>query len=418
MLAILSTHPIQYQVPLWQALARDGSVPFEVWYLSAHGTDPSYDPQFGKSFAWDLDVLSGYPYRFLKTNPDSDVTSFGKLRLAERLQPRLSEKKVTTLWVQGWHVRAYWQAVWQAHNAGVSVWLRGESNDLATTPTWKQPVKQLMLRQLFTRVKNFLYIGEANRRLYERYGVGQEQMHPAPYCVDNARFAEQAEALRSQRTEIRRAWNIPDDAFCVLFAGKFIEKKRPFDLINAAKDQRLSNQNQPLHLLLVGSGELDEALRNATNGVFDAELGGTATTPGHDTSKPSATFAGFLNQKEISKAYVAADCLVLPSDHRETWGLVVNEAMASGLPCVVSDACGCAEDLITPVRPEARYPMGDTSALANALLDVMERPISSAAVQGQVGEFDPQLTVNTVRKLFYSSKESPVESANSVALTQ
>ncbi len=92
--------------------------------------------------------------------------------------------------------------------------------------------------------------------------------------------------------------------------------------------------------------------------------------------------------------------------------------MASGLPCVVSDACGCAEDLITPVRPEARYPMGDTSALANALLDVMERPISSAAVQGQVGEFDPQLTVNTVRKLFYSSKESPVESANSVALTQ
>ncbi len=87
MLAILSTHPIQYQVPLWQALARDGSVPFEVWYLTAHGTDPSYDQQFGKSFAWDLDLLAGYPHRFLKVNPDGDVSSFNKLKLVEDLKP-------------------------------------------------------------------------------------------------------------------------------------------------------------------------------------------------------------------------------------------------------------------------------------------------------------------------------------------
>jgi glycosyltransferase involved in cell wall biosynthesis len=60
---------------------------------------------------------------------------------------------------------------------------------------------------------------------------------------------------------------------------------------------------------------------------------------------PPASFTGFLNQSEISRAYVAADCLVLPSDYRETWGLVVNEALASGLPCLVSQACGCAEDL-------------------------------------------------------------------------
>ena len=66
MLAILSTHPIQYQVPLWQALARDGRVPFEVWYLTDHGSRQTRDPEFGKSFSWDLDTLSGYPYRFLE----------------------------------------------------------------------------------------------------------------------------------------------------------------------------------------------------------------------------------------------------------------------------------------------------------------------------------------------------------------
>ena len=97
MLAILSTHPIQYQIPLWQALAKTGSVPFEVWYLTAHGAEPSYDRQFDKSFAWDLDVLSGYPHRFLKVNSGGDVSSFSKLRIAERLAPLFREKEVRAL---------------------------------------------------------------------------------------------------------------------------------------------------------------------------------------------------------------------------------------------------------------------------------------------------------------------------------
>ena len=133
MLAILSTHPIQYQVPLWQALARDGSVPFEVWYLTAHGVNASYDQQFGKSFSWDLDLLAGYPHRFLKVNPDANVSTFNKLKLVENLKPLLREQNVSALWVQGWHVRAFWQAVRQAQSAGVPIWMRGESNDLGNS---------------------------------------------------------------------------------------------------------------------------------------------------------------------------------------------------------------------------------------------------------------------------------------------
>ena len=75
MLAILTTHPIQYQVPIWQALAKDGRVPFEVWYLTDFGTKPSLDREFGKAFSWDIDTLSGYPHRFMETeegaNPDA-----------------------------------------------------------------------------------------------------------------------------------------------------------------------------------------------------------------------------------------------------------------------------------------------------------------------------------------------------------
>jgi glycosyltransferase involved in cell wall biosynthesis len=81
------------------------------------------------------------------------------------------------------------------------------------------------------------------------------------------------------------------------------------------------------------------------------------------------SFTGFLNQSQIVAAYAAADALVLPSDGGETWGLVVNEAMACGLPCFVSDQVGCSPDLIIPNQTGALFPLGDYKALAALLGD-------------------------------------------------
>jgi glycosyltransferase involved in cell wall biosynthesis len=89
-------------------------------------------------------------------------------------------------------------------------------------------------------------------------------------------------------------------------------------------------------------------------------------------SRTRTTWAGFLNQHDIGRAYAAADCLVLPSQS-ESWGLVVNEAMATGLPAVVSDATGCAPDLITPGETGETYPCGDVDRLAAALDRVRAR---------------------------------------------
>lgn len=406
MLAILTTHPIQYQVPLWQALARDAAVPFEVWYLSDHGIRPTYDVEFGKSFAWDLNSLDGYPHRFLTVKGEGSVDRFNQLRLDESLESLLREKNVKALWVQGWQVRAYWQAVWQAHAARIPVWLRGESNDLAPTPAWKGPIKRALLGQFFHRVSQFLYIGQANRRLYESFGVRDERLHPAPYCVDNERFARQALELRPLRASIRREWNIPDDALCLLFAGKFIAKKHPFDLVAAARDPRLKNMGRPLHLLFAGSGELGPEIRQGCHVVFDAENAATvrASASVGNGHAPNASFTGFLNQTEVSKAYVAADCLVLPSDYGETWGLVVNEALASGLPCLASDACGCSEDLIAPLDSAYRFRMGDPASLSSALLAYLERPVPPAKLREQVDKFSLSVSVETVRRLYHSIK--------------
>jgi glycosyltransferase involved in cell wall biosynthesis len=366
MLAILTTHPIQYQVPLWQALARDGRVPFEVWYLTDHGTRRSRDREFGQTFAWDIDTLSGYTHRFLDVGRRATPASFWKCRLREWLRDRLRASHARALWIQGWQVAAYWQAVREARAARVEVWLRGESNDLAPQPTLKRTLKRVRNGWLFRRVDKFFYIGKANRRLYEESGVVREKLYATPYAVDNERFAMQAAALRPRRTALRERWGIPHDAFCVLFCGKFIPKKRPLDLVAAVQTILEKGALSKVHLLFVGSGVLGPELRRVCHMVSDTEGCRTVsrTEKADRASVPPASFAGFLNQSEISQAYVAADCLVLPSDYRETWGLVVNEALASSLPCLVSQACGCAEDLSICDT----FAVGDTETLSAKLV--------------------------------------------------
>ena len=414
MIAILATHPIQYQVPLWQLLARDGDVPFEVWYLSKHAAQTSRDREFGQEFAWDIDMLSGYRYRVLRTAAGATPNTPFRSRIQESLPALFRETNTTVLWVQGWQVAAYWQAVWAARKAGVQVWLRGESNLMAPVPILKRWPKRLLLGQLFERVDHFLCIGTGNRELYGSYGVLESKLHMAPYAVDNDRFRRQVEAISGQRasasaqgcgatgrSEIRNQWGIPEDALCVLFCGKFIPKKRPLDLVKAAQllltNNSVTNSRAwNVHLLFVGSGELGGEMRAACNVVFDADMSQTSEVPpSHnfgvarrgqmsestsdrpslnqeqitDNQKPRASFTGFLNQTEISKAYVAADVLVLPSDYGETWGLVVNEAMASGLPCIISDRCGCAADL-GQCEANAIFPCGDTGQLAARIADM------------------------------------------------
>lgn len=399
MLVILTTHPIQYQIPLWQALARDGRVPFEVWYLTDHGVQVSHDKEFGKAFAWDLNTLEGYPYRFLKAAPGSTPASFWKCRLVEPLADLLRARGAKALWVQGWQVAAYWQAVWAAKSAGIEVWLRGESNDLAPTTFWKQRLKALLLGQFFRRVDHFFCIGKANRRLYEHFGVPLSKLHPAPYAVDNERLGDQAEMVRSRRPELRKQWGIAEDAFCVLFCGKFIPVKRPLDVVAAARQLKEFSQVAKPHVLFVGSGELGDQLRGECSVVFDAENGGLSQKRAvTNEQRPSASFAGFLNQTEISQAYVAADCLALPG--RETWGLVVNEALVSGLPCVVSDACGCAEDLVKPFAPKHCFQMGDQAQFIEALEDVAERGPKMAKLHKVDRTYNFRTSVNSVAEVY------------------
>ena len=403
MLGILATHPIQYQVPIWQQLSRNRRVPFEVWYLTAHGVAPSFDREFGKAFKWDVPMLDGYKYRFVSEPVPAQLGGFWKVGLGGDFRVRLAEGAIKAILVPGWNVLACWEAIYFARRAGVQVWIRGDSNDLKVDKGLRLVGKRWLLSQLFKRVDNFLYVGQANRRLYQSYGIDEQRLVPGPHCVDNQRFVTQAHELRPLRRELRRAWGIPDDAFCLLYAGKLIPKKRPLDLVSAVRWLFRTEPTRRYHLLFVGTGELGTELRRRCRVVFDAEGQAHArmeSGSAKDTRPPRASFTGFLNQTEIARAYVAADALVLPSNSEETWGLVVNEAMASGLPCVVSDACGCAEDLVTPLDPSFCYPCGDSEALAASISHIADHSPSQEAIAQSISHHDINATVATIELLW------------------
>jgi glycosyltransferase involved in cell wall biosynthesis len=104
-----------------------------------------------------------------------------------------------------------------------------------------------------------------------------------------------------------------------------------------------------------------------------------------------AIFHGFQNQSRMPSLCAAADLLVLPSDHQETWGLVVNEAIACGVPAVASAAVGCGPDLIEPCRTGAVFPPGNITALAEAIPSTLALEVSSVRrhLSEKIADYSP-----------------------------
>ena len=312
--------------------------------------------------------------------------------------------------INGWVVKACLQALWACRRAGIPAILRCEACDLQPRAWWKTLVHRALLKQFSA----FIAIGTANRNFYRRRGVPPERIVDGFYCVDNDRFQRVLQEGREGRDEARRTWGVPSDAVCFLFSGKFEPKKRPMDLLRAlsalysgehgarsaeGRVAALSTEHtedtegevnherpethdrgeewsscgkagksgkgaaRPVHLLMVGDGELRAECE--------------AYAKAH---RLPVSFAGFVNQSEMPHAYVAADCLVLPSDHGETWGLVVNEAMACGLPAITSDRVGCHPDLILPGRTGSTFPCGDIEALAETMTRLASAPAALRAM--------------------------------------
>lgn len=344
-LGVLATHPIQYFAPLFRHLAADPSVELDVYY--AHRPTPEEQGTgFGVAFEWDVDLTSGYRHRFLVNRATTpSLVAFSGCDTPE-IADIVRRERFDAFLVLGWNMKSYWQAQLACWRAGVPVLVRGDSQ-LAPTPPLKSAAKRLAYPLFIGRYAACLATGVRSAEYFRHYGA--RRVVRSPHFVDNAAFAARADAVRSERATLRAQYGAAPEDTLLLFAGKFVPKKRPADVLRAAASLRAG-----VRVLYVGDGELRKAVEREA-----AEH----RVPAH--------FAGFLNQTAIARAYAASDVLVLPSDHGETWGLVVNEAMASGVPAIVSDAVGCGPDLVIPGETGFTYPLGDTNSLAERIARIM-----------------------------------------------
>ena len=355
MFVVIASHPIQYQVPIWQALGKKLGSQFRVIYLSKQGVDNGLDAEFGQEVFWDFELLQSYENEFV-ADAQPRIISFWHNRLINYrgFGVRLRQLNPSVVLFCGWNVLGYVETAFLAKVLSkADLWLRCEANDLKVAPLLQRVGRRILISNYLKMFSKIFFIGTANRDFYQRHGIGAETLVFAGYGVDNTRF-HPLESLE-RKLQLRRKFGLDPSAKVVLFSGKLIEKKRPMDLVLAVEKLGFFAGNTPIQILFVGAGPLLDSLVRRVNEI---------EIPRYPQEMKKAVFAGFLNQSEIVEAYHVSDLLVLPSDARETWGLVVNEAIATGLPVAISSSCGSAADLIQPYFEKLVFPVGQIPKIA------------------------------------------------------
>jgi glycosyltransferase involved in cell wall biosynthesis len=251
------------------------------------------------------------------------------------------------------------QGIIAAKRLGLPVLVRGDSQLATPRSQLKKWLKAVAYPILLRAFDAALYVGRNNQAYWRHYGYPESRLFFSPHCIETTRFA--AGATSDARNAVRDRLGIAPSEFVVLFAGKLVPFKRTLDIVPAIAEVRAAGRN--CRLLVAGSGPLEADL--------------IALTKTHNVP---LDLLGFQNQSQMPAAYAASDVLVLPSDGRETWGLVANEALASGKPIIVSSSVGCAPDLTANGKCGQVFAMGDTAALAKALLSVLDTPTDLASI--------------------------------------
>jgi glycosyltransferase involved in cell wall biosynthesis len=333
-IAVVVSHPIQYNSPVFKLLAASEGIVLKVFYTWGQSQGRKFDPGFGREIDWDIPLLEGYDYVFMENTSAAPGSHHFKGIVNPGLTAAIAGFNPDLLLVYGWSFQSH-LAVLRHFKGKVPIIFRGDSTLLDERPGFKKALRRVFLRWIYRHVDYALYTGTRNREYFISHGLKGDRLIFAPHAIDNDRFAgtgsnwppdmTAAEAYKKQAASMRRELGFTDDDRVVLFAGKLESKKNPFFLLMLA--DRISDPR--LKFLVTG------------NGVLEQEFKQRATRDGR------FVFLDFQNQGIMPVIYRLGDVFILPSSGPgETWGLAVNEAMASGLPVIVSDKTGCAVDLV------------------------------------------------------------------------
>ncbi|MFZ4462199.1 MAG: glycosyltransferase family 4 protein [Bacteroidales bacterium] len=323
-LAIISSHPIQYNAPMFALLAKSKLIEPKVFYTWSQSNEKLFDKDFGKEIKWDIPLLEGYEYQFVKNTSKYPGPHGFKGIDCPTINKEIEAWKADALLVFGWNYKAHYKVM--SHFKGkIPVYFRGDSTLLDESAGMRQWVRRLALKYVYSHCDGAFYVGDHNKNYFLIHGFKETELYFAPHAIDNERFSANEQIHLAKALNWRREMGIELTDKVVLFVGKFEPKKNPLLLLKAFRNLNRTDSQ----LVFVGNGFLEEEMRKEAEGQVNIH------------------FMPFQNQQSMPAVYRIGDLLALPSQGPgETWGLVVNEAMACKRAVLISNKAGCAPNLV------------------------------------------------------------------------
>jgi glycosyltransferase involved in cell wall biosynthesis len=235
-IAIISTHPIQYNAPLFRLLTERKQVTIKVFYTwGVQAAGDIYDPGFGKTRQWDIPLLSGYDYHFVKNESTLPGSHHYKGIVNPDLVQQIDLYQPSAILVFGWSFKSHLQVL--RHFKGkVPVLFRGDSTllDELAGLNLKKIARRLFLKWVYSHIDFALYVGSNNKAYFKAHGVDEDKLVYAPHAIDNHRFQDRAAEKEEAATVWKKELDIPAEKISILFAGKLDKKKNPLFLVEAA----------------------------------------------------------------------------------------------------------------------------------------------------------------------------------------
>ena len=343
-LAIVASHVIQYQDPFFRLLAKEPGIDLNVIYCSSAGASTYRDEDMKTTLRWDIELLQGYRHVTLRNLGFGD----GYTRL---INPGIVPAIVrghydAVIFMLGWGSVTALLGIAACRISGTPFFLYGDSSFPPSENNVRARIRAAFIRGIFRLASGFMNSGVLNAAYYRHYGGDPRTFFLLPWAVDNERFEKESRFAPGERDELRARYGIQPNRIVFLFSAKLVPRKDPLTLLRAYAGME---HRRRAAVVFMGEGELKPLLESY---VREHRL------------EDGVHFTGFVNQLEIPKHYALADVFVLPSLY-EPRGAVINEAMACGLPVIVTDRCGSIGDIVLEGENAFIYPAGDADALAH-----------------------------------------------------
>jgi glycosyltransferase involved in cell wall biosynthesis len=378
-LMIISEIIAPYRIPVFNALAQQEGIDLRVVFLAETDASLRQWQIYRDEIRFAYEVLPSWRFRI----------GANSVLLNWRVRASLKKFAPEAIICGGYNYPAAWEALSWSRRKGADFILWSESNqyDARSLRRWVESLKAHFLASC----NRFVVPGKSSFEYLQLLGVAADKIFTAPDAVDNNWFEASANIARSQSAELRNRLGLPGRF--ILFAGRLVPEKGIFDLLEAY-------------------GRLEDDVRSSVGLVFagDGKSRVDLERSAKRISLGTIHVAGFAQREDLAAMYGLADVFVLPT-HSDPWGLVVNEAMACGLPVIVTSVAGCAADLVDDGRNGYVVPAADSDKLSRAIDAVLRNPElkrqMSALSKERIRQYSPEACAAGLAAAAFPPGEQP-----------